>query len=66
MAEINHQDTLITRFNQSFVNLTQVNPTLYPATTAVRIDYATTPPITAYDVYDQFAFRVISLSAIQA
>jgi len=59
----NNVDSLTTRFSQSFVNLTAANSTKYPATSAIRIDYTLTPPATAMEIYDQWAFRVLSLSA---
>lgn len=59
----NNVDSLTTRFTQSFVNLTQANSTKYPATSAIRIDTRLNPPLTAVEIYDQWAFRVLSLSA---
>jgi len=59
-VEVIKVDTLQTRLFQSFVNLTQSNSTLYPATTTVQIDNTITPALTTYFVYDTFAFRVSS------
>lgn len=56
-------DTPATRFNQSFVNLTQINSTTYPATTSVRIDNTMNVPLTTYYTYDQWAFRTIAYNA---
>ena len=55
-------DTPATRFNQSFVNLTKMDSTVYPATTSVRIDNTMTIPLTSYYVYDQYAFRTIAIA----
>ena len=57
-VEIIKVDTLQTRIYQSFVNLTAADSTKYPATTSVRIDNTTNPPLTTYFVYDTFTFRV--------
>jgi len=52
-------DTPITRFTQSFVNLTEINSTTYPAVTTVQIDNTMNIPLTTYSIYDQWAFRTI-------
>jgi hypothetical protein len=65
-VEYRNVDSPMTRFNQSFINLTSKNSTLYPATTAVRINTSINPALTAYEIYDQWAFRVVSLSATQS
>jgi len=61
-----YPDSLETRFAVSFVNLTRYNATLYPAITTVAYDYrdsdTTTPSITTYRIYPQFALRVATLS----
>ena len=59
-------DGPMTRFMQSFVNLTDKNSTLYPATSVLRVDNTANPPVSSYEIYPQWAFRVVSLSAIQA
>lgn len=58
-------DSPATRFMQSFVNLTQINPTRYPQLTSMRLEYGDTAtvPTTAYYIFDQWAFRTISVSA---
>jgi hypothetical protein len=57
-------DTFQTRFNQSFVNLTKYNSTLYPALTTVRYEYpdncTNCEGLTAYSYYDQWALRVVT------
>jgi hypothetical protein len=62
-------DSIQTRFFNSFVNLTKANPTAYPAISSVRHEYNDTslggsnvPVLTAVYIYDQWAFRVASLS----
>ena len=52
-------DSPVTRFAQSFVNLTNIDSTLYPSTTSVTIDSTITPALTSYYIYDQWAFRTI-------
>ena len=52
-------DTPVTRFAQSFVNLTSIDSTTYPATTSVQIDSTMNVPLTTYYIYDQWAFRTI-------
>jgi hypothetical protein len=60
-VEYYRPDNLQTRIFQSFVNLTEENPTTYPALTTVRIDNLTkTDNLTAYYIYDQYAIRVKS------
>jgi hypothetical protein len=67
-------DNLQTRIMQSFVNLTKAEPTKYPALSTVQISIpenlqpfpvgnTNVPPLTVVQIYDQFAFRVASLSA---
>ena len=65
-------DNLQTRIMQSFVNLTKAEPTKYPALSTVQISApenlqpfvnTTVPSLTVVQIYDQFAFRVASLSA---
>jgi hypothetical protein len=66
-------DNLQTRIMQSFVNLTKAEPTKYPALSTVQISTpenlqpfpanTTVPSLTVVQIYDQFAFRVASLSA---
>jgi len=62
-TQVVYVDTPVTRFNQSFINLTQKDSTAYPATTSVRIDETITPALTAYYIYDQWAFRTIDYTA---
>jgi len=52
-------DTPVTRFAQSFVNLTEINSTTYPAVTTVQVDNTMYTPLTTYSIYDQWAFRTI-------
>jgi hypothetical protein len=56
-VEINYVDTFQTRCFQSFVNLTKINSTTYPAVTTVRIQGTGTTALTTYNVYDQWAVR---------
>lgn len=56
-------DTPVTRFAQSFVNLTEKDSSLYPATTTVKVDTTMNEPLTTYYIYDQWAFRVINFNA---
>ena len=56
--QVNHIDTFQTRFYQSFVNLTNINSTTWPAVTSVSID-TENPSLTCYNVYDQWALRTI-------
>jgi hypothetical protein len=64
--EVIKVDSIQTRLMQSFVNLTQLNSTRYPATTSKQIQYSDTGTAmtTAYFVYDQFAFRTAPLSGL--
>jgi len=67
-VQINRVDTFQTRFYQSFVNLTKFNSTSYPAVTSVQIDQtpefcSTCEALTAYNIYDQWALRVVTDSA---
>jgi len=62
-------DNIQTRFFNCFVNLTKANPTAYPAISSVRYEYNDTSVggtgvavLTAVYIYDQWAFRVASLS----
>jgi len=57
-------DSPVTRFAQSFVNLTSVyGDTLYPALTTKAVDSTMNDPLTTYYVYDQWAFRTIPYDA---
>lgn len=65
-------DNFQTRLMNSFVNLTKVNPTLYPALTTTNYEYNDTsvggtavPVLTSYFIYDQWALRVATLSGFQ-
>jgi hypothetical protein len=64
--EINKVDTFQTRVFQSFVNLTELNSTQYPAVTTARItryeNCTTCEPLTSYSVYDQWALRTKAAS----
>jgi len=62
-TQIVYVDTPVTKFSQSFVNLTQKNSSLYPATTSITIDTTITPALTSYYIYDQWAFRTIDFAA---
>ncbi len=57
-------DSLQTRIMQSFVNLTRLNSTRFPASTSMQIQYGDTGTamLTAYFIYDQYAFRTIAVS----
>ena len=62
-------DSFQTRILNCFVNLTKANPTAYPAISSVKYEYNDTalggsnvPVLTAVYIYDQWAFRVASLS----
>jgi len=57
-------DTPVTRFSQSFVNLTQINSTKYPALTTKQVDITMNDPLTSYYIYDQYAFRTIAVSGV--
>ena len=60
-------DNIQTRIMQSFVNLTKSDPTKYPALSSIQISQpensTVLPALTVVQIYDQFAFRVASLSA---
>jgi len=60
-------DTFQTRVNQSFVNLTKFNSTLYPAVTTIRYEYpencTNCEGLTAISYYDQWALRVVTNAA---
>lgn len=55
--QVNYVDTFQTRFNQSFVNMTQQDSTTYPAITTKQID-TDNPSLTCFNVYDLWALRV--------
>lgn len=59
-------DSFQTRFSQSFVNLTQLNPTTYPALTSMELQYGDTSdgtsPVSAYFIYDQWALRTYDVT----
>jgi len=57
-------DTPVTRFAQSFVNLTQINSTKYPALTTKQVDTTMYDPLTTFSIYDQWAFRTIAVSGV--
>lgn len=63
-STITYVDTFQTRFMQSFVNLTNLDRTCYPAVTTMQLQYGDTSdgnnPVSAYFVYDQWALRTIS------
>lgn len=59
-------DTFQAKLNSALFNLTQADPTTYPAVTSMRIDGpdtsnafpdSTFEPLTAYYVFDQYALR---------
>lgn len=63
-------DNIQTRIMQSFVNLTKANPSVYPSLSTIQIQQpqnlqnnTVVPALTVVQIYDQFAFRVASLSA---
>lgn len=63
-------DNIQTRIMQSFVNLTEANPSAYPSLSTVQIQQpenlqnnTVVPALTVVQIYDQFALRVASLSA---
>lgn len=62
--QIVNVDTPVTRFTQSFVNLTQINSTKYPALTTKQVDTTISVPLTTYYIYDQYAFRTIAVSGV--
>lgn len=59
-------DTFQARFMQSFVNLTQLDSTAYPAVTSMQLQYGDTSdgnnPVSAYFIYDQWALRTYDVS----
>ena len=59
-------DNIQTRIMQSFVNLTQLDSTRYPATSSKQIQYSDTGTAmtTAFFVYDQYAFRTTAVSGL--
>jgi hypothetical protein len=60
---VTYVDSIQTRIFQSFVNLTKLNSTIYPAVTTVSLGYNDTTTgvaTTAYQIYDQWALRTIS------
>lgn len=63
-------DTFQTRFYQSFVNLTKINSTTFPAVTTIRIDQpefnSSAPALTSISVYDQWALRVVNKDGLPA
>jgi hypothetical protein len=68
-VQINYVDTFQTRYAQSFVNLTKIDSTTYPANTSISIGYNDTtsgPAVTAYNVYDQWALRVVTDGGLPA
>jgi hypothetical protein len=64
--EVKKIDTFQTRVFQSFVNLTELNSTTYPAVTSARIiryeNCTECEPLTSYSIYDQWAFRTKAVS----
>lgn len=54
--EYNLIDTYQTRMFQSFINLTELDRTTWPAITTVNID-TENPTLTCYNIYDQWALR---------
>jgi len=62
--EINKIDTFQTRVFQSFVNLTSLSSTKFPAVTSARItkyeNCTECEPLTSYSIFDQWAVRTIS------
>lgn len=59
---VTYVDTFQTRFSQSFVNLTKLDSTIYPAvtTTQYQDDLTSGETLTAFFIYDQWALRTIS------
>lgn len=52
--------TTETKLNMSFVNLTETDPSTYPAITSVNVDYTTlTNRLTTYTIFDQYALRTV-------
>jgi len=68
--EKNTIDTFQTRFYQSFVNLTKINSTTFPAITTIRIDQpefnTAAPALTSISLYDQWALRVVTNGGLPA
>jgi len=63
-VSVTYVDTFQTRVSQSFVNLTKLNSSLYPAVTTSQIEYNDTgmAAVTAYFIYDQWALRTYNVS----
>jgi len=65
---VTYVDSFQTRYMQSFVNLTKVNSTLYPAVTTMQLQYGDTSdgtnPVSAYFVFDQWALRTVAASGL--
>ena len=65
--QFNKIDTFQTRVAQSYVNLTKYNSTQYPATSVITSDRpewdAGAEALTAVNIYDQWALRVVTGSA---
>ena len=70
-------DNVQTRIMQSFVNLTKANASVYPALSTIQVlnpenlqpfpvGNTTVPALTVVQIYDQFAFRVASLSGFNS
>jgi hypothetical protein len=61
---INKIDNFQTRVAQSYVNLTRYNSSLYPATSVISIDRpewdSGAEALTAVNIYDQYALRVVT------
>lgn len=66
MVTRTYVDSFQTKVEQSYVNLTKLNSSTYPAITSVRYEYtdssSTVPAVTAYYIYDQYALRVLTAS----
>jgi len=60
--QVNYVDTFQTRFYQSFINLTKIDSTAYPAVTTMQTD-AENPSLSCYNIYDQWALRTIPYDA---
>jgi hypothetical protein len=60
-SEVIKVSTFQEKINSAFINLTEINSTTYPATTSIQIDQpefsTTTPALTTYYIYDQWAMR---------
>lgn len=65
--QVNKVDSFQTRFYQSFVNLTKYSSTNYPAVTSLQItipeNCSTCEPLSTYNIYDQWALRVVTDAA---